>query len=83
MYSILNYIHSILFQHISDFFLAGAETTATTLRWACLYLANNQEVQEKVHKEIVSNIQKEHILSLKVGQHTAIGLHSNYHVYKL
>ncbi|MCQ7614287.1 cytochrome P450, partial [Salmonella enterica] len=35
-----------------DLFLAGAETTSTTLRWALLYMALYPEVQEKVHAEI-------------------------------
>lgn len=29
----------------SDFFLAGMETTSTTLRWAMLHMAKNQRVQ--------------------------------------
>ncbi|GMS81677.1 hypothetical protein PENTCL1PPCAC_3852, partial [Pristionchus entomophagus] len=37
-----------------DFFLAGMETTSTTLRWAMLYMANNQRVQEKIRSEIHS-----------------------------
>ncbi|XP_053777566.1 cytochrome P450 2J2 [Desmodus rotundus] len=35
-----------------DLFLAGMETTATTLRWALLYMAFYPEIQEKVHAEI-------------------------------
>jgi cytochrome P450 len=35
-----------------DLFGAGADTTATTLRWAILFLAHHQDVQEKMHKEI-------------------------------
>lgn len=29
----------------ADFFAAGQETTTTTLRWASLFLAENQEAQ--------------------------------------
>uniref|UniRef100_A0A8C2LJG3 Cytochrome P450 2J3 n=1 Tax=Cricetulus griseus TaxID=10029 RepID=A0A8C2LJG3_CRIGR len=35
-----------------DLFLAGTETTSTTLRWALLYMALYPEVQEKVQAEI-------------------------------
>ncbi|KAM4739907.1 cytochrome P450 2J6-like [Anableps anableps] len=35
-----------------DLFLAGTETTATTLLWALIYLIKYPEVQEKVHAEI-------------------------------
>uniref|UniRef100_A0A3B4ZCU0 Uncharacterized protein n=1 Tax=Stegastes partitus TaxID=144197 RepID=A0A3B4ZCU0_9TELE len=34
-----------------DLFLAGSETTTTTLRWAFLYMAKYPEIQEKVQAE--------------------------------
>ena len=36
-----------------DFFIAGMETTSSTLIWTFLYLLHYPDVQEKVHKEIV------------------------------
>lgn len=35
-----------------DLFLAGTETTSTTLQWALVYLIRNPDIQEKVHAEI-------------------------------
>uniref|UniRef100_A0A8C0WJQ0 Cytochrome P450 2J2-like protein n=1 Tax=Castor canadensis TaxID=51338 RepID=A0A8C0WJQ0_CASCN len=35
-----------------DLFLAGTETTSTTLRWGLLYMALYPDVQEKVQAEI-------------------------------
>ncbi|EYC21512.1 hypothetical protein Y032_0019g3869 [Ancylostoma ceylanicum] len=37
-----------------DFFLAGMETTTTTLRWGTLLLARNRDVQDKIRAEILS-----------------------------
>ncbi len=39
-------------QLISDFFMAGSETTATTLKWCMLYMAMYPEVQAKVQQEM-------------------------------
>ncbi|KAM9184054.1 cytochrome P450 2C25-like [Mergus octosetaceus] len=41
-----------LIQSIFDLFLAGTETTATTLCWALLYMVVYPDVQEKVQKEL-------------------------------
>ncbi len=35
-----------------DFFIAGSETTSTTLNWAVLYMILNPDVQEKVQEEL-------------------------------
>ena len=39
-----------------DFFLAGAETSSTTLAWAILFMTLHPEVQEKVAQEITSHL---------------------------
>ncbi|GMS92941.1 hypothetical protein PENTCL1PPCAC_15116, partial [Pristionchus entomophagus] len=44
--------HPNLLATCSDFFLAGMETTTTTLRWAMLFFAVNQQAQEKLRREI-------------------------------
>ncbi len=36
----------------SNFFLAGSETTASTLKWAVLFMANYPDIQEKIHQEM-------------------------------
>ncbi|XP_015745762.1 cytochrome P450 2D17-like, partial [Python bivittatus] len=37
---------------IADLFVAGTETTSTTLHWALLIMAIHLDIQDKVHKEI-------------------------------
>jgi len=37
-----------------DLFIAGSETTSTTLTWAALYMVRYPEIQEKVQKELDS-----------------------------
>ncbi|KAL8188162.1 UNVERIFIED_CONTAM: hypothetical protein K2H54_062269 [Gekko kuhli] len=41
-----------LTQCIFDFFIAGTDTTATTLQWAVFLMATHPEIQEKVQKEL-------------------------------
>jgi len=41
-----------LFNDMMDLFLAGMETTTTTLMWTFLFFLHHPEVQEKVHKEL-------------------------------
>ncbi|XP_078522817.1 cytochrome P450 2J4-like isoform X3 [Lissotriton helveticus] len=36
----------------AELFLAGTETTTTTLRWALLYMVKHPEIQENVQKEL-------------------------------
>jgi len=49
---------------VADIFIAGSETTSTTLNWAILYLIANPDIQEKLHKEIISVIGAERSPSL-------------------
>ncbi|GMR47360.1 hypothetical protein PMAYCL1PPCAC_17555, partial [Pristionchus mayeri] len=42
-----------LYATSADFFLAGQETTTTTLRWAMLLMAANQDKQEAAREEIL------------------------------
>jgi cytochrome P450 len=37
---------------LADLFIAGSETTATSLRWFLLYMMHNLDVQRKVQEEI-------------------------------
>ncbi|KAF8386599.1 hypothetical protein PRIPAC_75741 [Pristionchus pacificus] len=48
----------------SELFLAGQETTTTTLRWGMLLLAKHQEVQDKLREEIHSKIDRDEIASM-------------------
>ncbi|XP_078484970.1 cytochrome P450 2U1-like isoform X1 [Ciona intestinalis] len=41
-----------LLQYVRDLFVAGTETTTSTLRWSILCLIHNPEMQEKLRKEI-------------------------------
>nr|XP_060623363.1 cytochrome P450 2C31-like [Anolis sagrei ordinatus] len=41
-----------LAQSIHDFFIGGTETSATTMKWTFILLANRPEVQDKIVKEI-------------------------------
>ena len=51
-----------------DLFMAGAETTSTTLMWAILYLVREQEIQSKVHAELDSVIGQSRLPSLSDRQ---------------
>ncbi|NXX44353.1 CP2J6 protein, partial [Tricholaema leucomelas] len=51
-----------LIQTIFDLFLAGTETTATTLRWALLYMVVYPDIQEKVQKELDAVVGRSHLI---------------------
>merc|ERR1719273_2783293 len=48
-----------------DLFLAGSETTSTTLTWAMLYMARYPDVQERVQKDLDSIVDTEALPSLQ------------------
>ncbi|GMR35090.1 hypothetical protein PMAYCL1PPCAC_05285 [Pristionchus mayeri] len=48
----------------ADLFLAGQETTTTTLRWAMLFVAAHSDVQDKVRDEILSVIGRDRLPSM-------------------
>ena len=45
-----------LIRFVFDFFVAGTETTASTIRWMILHMANNQSIQTKIRDEISREI---------------------------
>ncbi|NWS65607.1 CP2J2 protein, partial [Crotophaga sulcirostris] len=49
-------------QSVFDLFLGGSETTATTLRWALLYMVAYPDVQEKVQKELDAVLSPSHVI---------------------
>jgi len=51
------------FNIILDLFLAGTETTSTTLQWLMIYMMYNQDVQEKCRQEIHQVIGSERLPS--------------------
>ncbi|RLW00736.1 hypothetical protein DV515_00008659, partial [Chloebia gouldiae] len=50
-----------LIQTVADLFLAGTETTATTLLWALLYMVIYPDIQEKVQKELDAVVGCSHV----------------------
>ncbi|XP_017574190.2 cytochrome P450 2H1-like isoform X1 [Pygocentrus nattereri] len=42
-----------MMKSVFDLFIAGTETTATTLRWGLVYMMNHPDVQERCHEEII------------------------------
>ncbi|NXI56651.1 CP2J6 protein, partial [Chloroceryle aenea] len=51
-----------LIQIVFDLFLAGIDTTATTLRWALLYMVVYPDIQEKVQKELDAVLGSSHLI---------------------
>ncbi|XP_072047419.1 cytochrome P450 2J4-like [Amphiura filiformis] len=49
---------------VNDFFIAGTETTSTTLRWALLYMLKYPDVQKRVNREIDSVVGRDRLPNL-------------------
>ena len=49
---------------IFDLWIAGQETTSTTLGWLCLYLIRNPEIQKKVHEELDRVVGSDRVVTL-------------------
>ncbi|KAJ7324694.1 hypothetical protein JRQ81_017714, partial [Phrynocephalus forsythii] len=50
---------------IHDFFIAGTETTASSLKWALLLLTNHPVIQDKVHKELEEVLGSSQLISYR------------------
>ena len=50
---------------IRDFFAAGTDTTATTLKWSLIYMAKSPDVQRRVHYVIDDVIGRERLATLR------------------
>ncbi|GMS92980.1 hypothetical protein PENTCL1PPCAC_15155, partial [Pristionchus entomophagus] len=53
--------HDNLMSSCSGFFLAGQETTTTTLRWAMLFFAKHPDIQEKLRQEVHTVVGKDRL----------------------
>ncbi|GMT21669.1 hypothetical protein PFISCL1PPCAC_12966 [Pristionchus fissidentatus] len=47
-----------------DFWMAGMETTSTTIRWGVLYLMKNPDKQEKIRAELLSVVGRDRRLAM-------------------
>lgn len=56
VYVFLLLVERQLLAIIGDLFGAGTETTTTTLAWAILFMALHQDIQERLHREIIDII---------------------------
>ncbi len=54
---------------LTDIFIAGSETTSTTLAWAILFLLRNPEVQTRVQEELDSVVGRERSVKISDRPH--------------
>ncbi|KAL3875520.1 hypothetical protein ACJMK2_033465 [Sinanodonta woodiana] len=54
-----------LIKTLSDLFVAGMDTTTTTITWAVLYLAAKPDIQERVFREVIEAVGAERLPSLQ------------------
>ncbi|MFG2648956.1 cytochrome P450 [Streptomyces sp. NPDC048436] len=47
-----SFTHREIIDQLTAFYLAGTDTTATTLAWALLLLAQHRDVEDRVHAEV-------------------------------
>ena len=41
-----------VFNNVADIFIAGQDTTSSSIIWTFLYLLHHPEVQRKIHQEL-------------------------------
>ncbi|KAL3847910.1 hypothetical protein ACJMK2_018800 [Sinanodonta woodiana] len=54
-----------LIRTVTDLFVAGTETTTTTINWAVLYLAAKQNIQARIFREINENVGTDRLPNLQ------------------
>lgn len=56
---------AIIMAGLATLFLAGSETTSTTLSWAVAYLLHNPKIQERIQQEIDEVVGRDEVPTLK------------------
>ena len=50
---------------LGDFFVAGTETTSSTLRWTLVYLVNYPDIQEKIYHDVIDVVGTDRLPSMQ------------------
>lgn len=53
---------------IRDLFVAGLDTSSSTLGWIVLYLSKYEDVQRKMHQEILNVLGESKLVSMSVSE---------------